>query len=382
MSTIKDYLSWRGDLSFTQDPVNEIDALIFSLLSYLPYKDILPGIDSSKNLPLREVAEKFLKNNEKTTVKAKDLSSTASASFNLELMNLLEQAAGCARFTNVRMSKYDEDLDFTVGRQFGAVMFELKTSANDKVIAFRGTDNSVMGWKEDFQLAYLEQIPAQEAARKYLEKSISLFSGKFIICGHSKGGNLAVYAGTHVNSLLQYRISRIINFDGPGFDFSITKRTSFANNEKKVSNYIPAESMVGLLLDPFGKQTVISSQSWLMNQHNAFNWEVEQNRFIPGKLSTTAKMIEQILETWITDIPVPERETFLEAFFEILGASEGASIRFNPQQNLKDIKNILHKYSKLDPKTRALLAKVSSALSDQTRKTLTNEIKAKLPKLG
>jgi hypothetical protein len=381
MSTVKEYLLWRGDLSFGQDSFNDVDALILSLLSYLPFNNILPGIESKEDLSLQLTAKRFLEINQKSAEKAKKLNSTASPSFNLELMNLLEQAAECARFANVRMSKYDENLDFTAGRQFGAVMFGLNTLANEKVIAFRGTDNSVMGWKEDFQLAYLEQIPAQESACKYLERSISLFSGRFTICGHSKGGNLAVYAGTHVNPFQQASIARIINFDGPGFDFSVTSRKSFAKVENKVTNYIPVESMVGLLLDPFGKQTVISSQSWLMNQHNAFNWEVERNGFVPGELSSVAKMIEHTLETWLTDIPIPQREAFLDAFFEILGASEGAAIRLDPQENVKDLKNILVKYSKLDPKTKTMLTQIASALSEQTKKTLTKEIKAKLPKL-
>jgi hypothetical protein len=381
MSTLKEYLHWRGDLSITQDPVNDIDALIFSLLSYLPFKDILPGVESNKDLPLKRVAERFLEKNHKAETKSINVDSTASASFNLDLVNLLAQCANCERFKNIRMSKYAESVDFTIGRQFGAVMFSLNIAGNEKVIAFRGTDSTVMGWKEDFQLAYMEKIPAQESACKYLERVISFFSGRYIICGHSKGGNLAVYAGTHLTPLLQSRIARIINFDGPGFDFSVTRRNSFTNNERKVTNIIPVESMVGMLLEPFGKQTVISSQDRMLNQHDAFNWEVEQNHFVPGKLSTFAKMTEQTLKTWLTDIPIPQREVFLDAFFEILGASEGAAIKFDPQENVKQIKNILLKYSKLDPKTKALLTQVSASLTDQTRKTLTKKIKEKLPKL-
>ena len=381
MSTTMDYLRWRGDLSFSKDPLNDIDALILALLSYLPFREIVPGLDSNQEIPLNKVAAKFLAKTQKAAAKSESLSSTASASFDHELAVLLERAAESPRFADVRMSKYDENVDFVIGRQFGAITFGLNTTGHEKVIAFRGTDNSVMGWKEDFQLAYLEQIPAQEAACKYLERAISLFSGQFTICGHSKGGNLAVYAGSHVNSLLQTRISRIINFDGPGFDFSLTKRNSFARNEKKVSNYIPQESMVGLLLDPFGQRTVISSMSRLMNQHNAFNWEVDRTCFLETKLSTVARMTEQTLKTWLTDIPVQERETFLEAFFEILGASEGAAIRFDPQENIKEAKSVLLKYSKLDLKTKTLLGRVAASLTDQTRKTLAKSIKAKLPKL-
>lgn len=381
MSTLMDYLYWRGDLSFAKDPFNEIDGLILALLSYLSFREIVPGVSSSEEISLDKAAEKFLVKTQKAEAKAENLSSTASASFDHSLAVLLASAAESPRFSSVRMSKYEENLDFVIGRQFGAITFGLKSPGHEKVIAFRGTDNSVMGWKEDFQLAYMEEIPAQEAACKYLERAISLFTGQFTICGHSKGGNLAVYAGSHVNPLLQSRIARIINFDGPGFNFSITKRQSFANNEKKVANFIPAESMVGMLLDPVGKRTVIASQGRLMMQHNAFLWEVAQAKFVPGKLATVAKMTEQTLKTWLTDIPVSQREIFLEAFFEILGASEGTSIRFDPQENVKEIKNILIKYSKLDLKTKALLTKVSLSLTDQTRKTLEKKIKEKFPKL-
>ena len=381
MSTLMDYVYWRGDLSFAKDPFNEIDGLILALLSYLPFREIVPGVASSEEISLDKAAQKFLAKTQKTDAKAKNLSSTASASFDHSLAELLVHAAESPRFSNVRMSKYDENLDFIIGRQFGAITFGLNSPSHEKVIAFRGTDNSVIGWKEDFQLAYMEQIPAQEAACKYLERAINIFTGQFTICGHSKGGNLAVYAGSHVNPILQSRIARILNYDGPGFDFSVTKRNSFASSEKKVTNIIPVESMVGLLLDPVGKRNVISSQGRLMVQHNAFLWEMAQTKFVPGKLATVAKMTEQTLKTWLTDIPVPQREVFLEAFFEILGASEGAAIRFDPQENVKELKNILIKYSKLDLKTKALLTQVSASLTNQTRKTLEKKIKEKLPKL-
>ena len=262
-----------------------------------------------------------------------------------------------------------------------AITFTLNTLGREKVVAFRGTDNSLIGWKEDFELAYLEQTPAQESALRYLEQAIKLFSSPFTVCGHSKGGNLAVYAGSHVNSLRQSRIAKILNFDGPGFDFSLVDQTNFNHCVKKVVNYIPEESMVGMLLDPVGKQNVIRSDSHFLEQHNALNWEVERTKFVQGKLSSTAKLLEQTLKTWLTEISVSEREAFLEALFEILGASEGAVIKFDPQENLKQIRNILVKYTKLEPKTKTLLTQVFESLSSQTRKTLTATIKDKLPKI-
>lgn len=375
-----DYLEWRGDLAFNKDPFNGIDALILALLSYLPFKEIVPGIESNDEITLKEACAQYFAREPQADAPASNFNPTASSSFDSELVKLLEVTAKCARFQEIRISKYDENTDFVIGRQFGAMTFTLHNSQREKVIAFRGTDNSLIGWKEDFELAYKEQTPAQESACQYLERSIGFFSSPFTVCGHSKGGNLAVYAGAHLNLLRQSRLSKIYNFDGPGFDFSIIKRDRFVDCEHKVHHFIPEESMVGLLLEPVGKTSVVASAGRFINQHNALNWGVERTKFARGKLSSSSKLIEQTLKTWLPQISVPERRMFLEALFDILGASEGAAIKFDPQDNLKEIKNILVKYSKLDMKTKAMLTQVFLSLTNQTRKTITTKIKEKLPK--
>ena len=375
-----DYLEWRGDLSFSKDPFNDIDALILSLLSYLPFKDIVPGVEINKEISLKEASNQFVARGSSSEIKPSNINPTASTSLDSELVVLLNKTAGSPRFEKIGLCRYAEDTDFVIGRQFGAITFTLHNPEHEKVVAFRGTDNSLVGWKEDFQLAYMEQIPAQESACKYLERTIGIFSSKFIICGHSKGGNLAIYAGSHLNPALQNRLTKIINFDGPGFDFSIIQRETFLRSEHKVFSYIPVESMVGMLLEPVGKRTVVSSSGRFINQHNALNWEVERYNFVQGALTSTAKLLEQTLKTWLTEISIPEREIFLEALFEILGASEGTALKFDPQENLKEIKNILTKYSNLDKKTKALLGQVFESLTAETRKTLTAKIKEKLPR--
>ena len=381
MATIMDYLSWRGDLSFSRDGFNDIDALIFALLSYLPFKEIVPGVDSSEDIPLKKAAVEYAQKASKGELKTTNFNPSASTSFDAELVTLLESAASCYRFEGVKLSKFEENSDLVIGRQFGAITFTLNNLERTKVAAFRGTDNSLIGWKEDFELAYKEQIPAQESAFQYLERAIGLFSSPFTVCGHSKGGNLAVYAGSHIDILRQSRINRILNFDGPGFDFSVINPSAFTHCEKKVANYIPEESMVGLLLDPVGKRTIVRSASRFIGQHDAFNWEVERTKFVKGKLSSTAKMLEHTLKNWLTEISIPERQTFLEALFEIMGASEGTAIKFDPQENMREIKNILVKYVKLDTKTKVMLTQVFMSLSSQTRRTLAATLKEKLPKI-
>jgi len=270
-------------------------------------------------------------------------------------------------------------MDFVIGQQFGAVTFTLSGKELEEVIAFRGTNNSLIGWKEDFELAYMEKIPAQDSATRYLNNIINIFSGKVIVCGHSKGGNLAVYAGSHINKPLRNKLSKIINFDGPGFDFSIIPQSAFSYCENKVVNYIPEESIVGMLLEPVGKRVVLSSLARGLNQHNALNWKVKQTRFIIGNLSKTTQLLEHTLRTWLADLSVEKRELFIEALFDILGASEGKTI--DPKENLKDARKILLKYSKLDNESRRLLNEVILSFYVKSGNTLSTTIMENLPRI-
>ena len=190
---------------------------------------------------------------------------------------------------------------------------------------------------------------------------------------------MAVYAGSHLNSVHQSRLSKIINFDGPGFNIAIVPRASFSHCEHKVINYVPEESIVGMLLEPIGKRTVVSSMARQIYQHNALNWGVERTKFIQGNLSSTTKILESSLKTWLAEISMPEREMFTEALFDILGASEGIAI--NPHENLKEIKQIRIKYSKLDEKTKVLLSEVFSSLTSETKNILLTTIKDKIPRI-
>ncbi len=381
MGKIMDYLQWRGDLTFAKDPLNDVDTLILALLSYLPLKDIVPGIESYKAVSLQEAARQYFSKFLPTVDKPSNINATASSSFDSEVEALFRKAASCPRFEEIKLSLFEENVDYVVGRQFAAVTFTINNPEYKKIIAFRGTDSSVVGWKEDFELAYMEQIPAQESACKYLERTIGIFSSKFIVCGHSKGGNLAMYAGSHFNAARQNKLIKIINFDGPGFDFSIAKRDPFQQYEHKIVNYVPGESMVGLLLDSVGKRLVVSSSARFVFQHNALNWEVDRTQFVQGSLSNNALLLEHTLKTWLTKISIPEREMLLEALFELLGASEGNAIKLDAQENLQQLRIVHNKYSKLDKETKALLTQVFESLTAEARKTLSESIKEKIPQI-
>lgn len=379
MNKTLDYVNWRGDLSFSKDPLNDVDVLIFALLSYLPFKGIVPGIGAKKGITLKDAAGQYFSIFSTSEAKPSLINPTAIPSFDTEVKDLLKKAAMSPRFEKVELSNYDENTDFIIGRQFAAVTYNLKNAKNEKVIAFRGTDSSVVGWKEDFELAYMEQIPAQESAVNYLKRTLEFYPGRFILCGHSKGGNLAVYAGANLNPLHQSRLTKILNFDGPGFNFPVVRRGPFMKCEHKVMNYVPEESMVGLLLEPVGARTVVSSEAQFFLQHNALNWNVEGTRFIQGTLSKNAELLDHTIKTWLTKIPLPHREMFLEAIFDILGASEGNTIKSDPRKNLNELKKILKKYSGLDQETKTLLSQVFESLTAEVGKTLSATIVERLP---
>lgn len=384
MSNLFDYLQWRGDLRFYQDPVNDIDVLIFALLSYIPLKGIVPDSQTNQTVSLKNVSQLYFSKGDKSLRENPNLNPTSSSTFDSELEKLLFEAARYPRFERVHLSNYEENTDFVIGEQFGAVTFTIKDVFDLKVIAFRGTDNSLIGWKEDCQLAYMEQTHAQESARNYVERTLGLFSRKAILCGHSKGGNLAMYAGLTASSTQQNKIIKVLNFDGPGFDFTIQDRGRFDQHADKVTSFLPEESVVGMLLEPIGQRKVLTSTSRLMNQHNAFFWQIEGKAFLPTELSSSSTFIDQTIKTWLSEKTIEERKTFVEALFDILGASDGAVLLSPSPENLKVINKIYSKYADLDPESRSVLtqffASLTSQITSQTKKKLSETISEKFPK--
>lgn len=376
MATLLDYLTWRADLRFAQDPFNDIDALVMAMLSYVSFRDIVPEGDGS--ISLEQAAEQILAKQEPGKKKSADDNLTATPVIEQELLQLLKSAANTARFGGIKLSRFVAKTDYEVGQQFAALTYTLPGPKRRRVVAFRGTDYTLIGWKEDFKMAYMKEVPAQESARRYLKDAAGLFSGKVTVCGHSKGGNLAVYAASRLNGLRRGKLERVLSFDGPGFDFSLVSAESFADCEGKVVKYVPAESIVGMLLNSVGERRVIQSDGRGLIQHDAFKWHVQGKAFIPAELAETTLLLEETLQSWLAQIARDKREAFIEALFGIFGASEGKTI--DPMEHIKNIGNIIKDISELDDKTKDLLVEVFSAFTEQAKSTISKAIKEKLPK--
>lgn len=268
---ILDYVHWRGDLSFDERELNEIDSLILSVLSYENFDEILTD---KRSRTVNETAQLFFAKYDEENLK-KRISMTNRS------YELLKEAAKTKRFGDLKMMHYINEVDETLDLQFSAVTFSYKDQW--EYIAFRGTDDTIIGWKEDFAMAYRDEVLSQRKAVEYLKNvtAISLNPNvNYFIGGHSKGGNLAMYASAFVNEDIQKRIKRIDNFDGPGFDETIWQNSSFQNIIPMMNTYIPSGSLFGRLFAHSENVTILKSEQSGLWQHDAFSWQVSFDKFI------------------------------------------------------------------------------------------------------
>ena len=269
MGNILDYLDWRGDLTFEQDPFNEVDSLVLCQLSYLHLDGIVP--EQGAGVSVRAAAKRFAEEHENS----QDGGAPGGLVSPLT-PQILEKMAASRRFAEAKLFHYVEHLDDEAGEQFSAL--SVKLPGNVTYVAFRGTDDTFAGWREDFAMSYAV-VGAQQRALEYLEQTRKTTRGKIHVGGHSKGGNLAVYAAATCGRRARKRIEAVWVHDGPGFGEGTTPAKELEAITPLVHRYVPEFCVVGQLMDqPYPYEVVASATSGIM-QHSATNWQVRGNRF-------------------------------------------------------------------------------------------------------
>ena len=267
-------------------------------------------------------------------------------------LELLEAAAETERFGQVELAFYRSIFVPEEETQFAAVTFYLgdKTA----VLTFRGTDRTLVGWKEDFNMTFQDSIPAQREALKYLEEFSIYTLHPIRLTGHSKGGNLAVYAAAKADKPLQNRILGICNLDGPGFSEKMMADAGYLAVVPKIHSYVPESSIVGILLEHLEPHTVISSKQIGPMQHDPYSWEVLRNDFIHmEEMSEGSKFMDQTTKAWLVAMTPEERNILVDAVYEIL-TSGGAVMTedlLHPKQIGKYVKSLV-----MDEKKRQMIS--------------------------
>lgn len=310
MANISDYLDWRGDITFFQDPFNEVDNLILSELAYTDFDGIVPGEDSEVRVTIQQACRDFFERYTEEEILSRQ-STTKMAPF------LMKKMASSRRFERLLLGKYVNEIDQENQSQFSAVLLYLEDGT--VYAAYRGTDNTIVGWKEDFNMGFLYQTAGQMRAAVYLNERFQDSSGPIRVGGHSKGGNFAVYAAAFAREEIQKRILQVYSNDGPGFLSQILETEGYRRILPKVKSTIPEASIVGMLLENHVKHTVVKSSQTGAYQHDAMSWEVLGNRFVRAKtVSESSILWDKTISNWLIGLSRDEREEFVDVIFGIL----------------------------------------------------------------
>ena len=320
MGNIFDYLTWRGDLTFTQDPPNSVDALIFSTLSYVFYGPLAQS-QPENAVSLRDCAKEFF------TFDA--LETRVRVKRDLEL---LRKAADTVRFGQTKLCLYRSEFLPEQETQFAAMTFLLDDGT--MFVTYRGTDSSLVGWKEDFNMSFQQTIPAQRKAVQYTHDVAIALPYPLWLGGHSKGGNLAVFAAAKADPIIQKRILRVFNNDGPGFTEYLMGDPGYRAMVPKIQTYIPESSVIGMLLEHQEPYTVVKSRQVSIMQHEPSSWEVLGAGFITTEeVTENSQLLNQTIKTWLAGMSKEDRNAFVDTVFDLLGTGgiETATDIFHPR---------------------------------------------------
>ena len=353
MSDIFDYLKWRGDLCFSQDPPNELDALVFSGLSYIRFGALGDAYPEHPVL-LKDAAEAFfsLEGYETCCRVEKDL-------------DLLRAAVQTRRFGESKLCMYRDLLIPEQETQFAAMTFLLDDGS--MFLAFRGTDNSLVGWKEDFNMTFQQTIPAQRLALQYVREAAMEHDRPMRLGGHSKGGNLAVFAAARSSPLIQERIVQVFNNDGPGFTKYLMGDPGYVAMVPRIRTYVPQSSVIGMLLEHEEPYTVIRSKSIGLLQHDLYTWDVLGKEFLSvEEITEGSQFVDATIKTWFADMTSQEREQLVDVMFALLGS--GGADNVYDLLHPRNIKTYIKTLSS-DVNLRRILSEEFTGLIEAARRT-------------
>ncbi len=344
MTNIFDYLKWRGDISFNAYPLNEIDSLIFSELSYIPFDNIVSSDIVGDGISLKEVYEKSFSDPQKP-IKIGVLLPEE------KILELIRLAAFSDRFKDVKLRGYVNDVDLKREKQFSAICYDLPDETT--YVAFRGTDDTLIGWKENFNMSLFTPVPSQKEAVDYLN-DVGKSTGRGLhIGGHSKGGNLAIYSSFMAENDVQQKIITIHNFDGPGFRFGFLKNAR--KNRflvEKVTNFLPESAVIGAIFDTIGKRVYLKSRVKNgFRQHDAFTWKIAYTKIERApSLAKSSIQFHNSLEEWVADMTEDEKRDFVEALYKVCTANDSETLSDIISNKFKFV-NALFKVDKKSKKT-------------------------------
>lgn len=300
-----DYLIWRGDITIENDSFNEIDGMILARFVYLPFEYIFKK-NKDRKVTIYKACSALLSLNK--------LEEKVLDECDIQLMEALRESA---RFRDMQLFNYVNNIDEIEETQFCGITIQMASDLYG--IIYRGTDNTIIGWKENFNMGFISPIACQKHGLEYLEESAKALKGDFIIAGHSKGGNISAYAAALCGDEIQNRIRAVYDYDGPGFVESVLQEEGYHRIKDKIYTFVPQASLVGMLLGHNEECKIIHSSEYRgPYQHNVYSWDVIGKSFIPVNDTTSgSKNFDSAMKNWLMDMEVSKREEFVEGVYSI-----------------------------------------------------------------
>lgn len=366
MANFLDYLDWRGDIDFKTSPFNEVDALILCQIEYNNIDNLVPVEFTKKGITLRELAYRF------RTAPDFTKRSDVGAMLNPLTVNILQTAAESVRFGSLKLCGYKNIIDTRKEEQFSAVTFVFDD--NSFFIAYRGTDDTIVGWKEDCDLGWKDTVPAQQDALAYLEQASKALRGGILIGGHSKGGNLAVFAATKASDKIKERIISVFNNDGPGFKSEFFQSEEYRSISKKIYTFVPQLSIVGMLFSHADEYSTVESDEKGLHQHDPFSWHVSAHHFVERPdTDEQSKIIGKTVNGWFSELSNENKELFVSTVFGVLKDTNATTNSELTANWWESIQKILKAMKELDPATRDAVFKTLQLLIKCAKDTVIQE---------
>lgn len=349
--------------TFEEMPLNPVDSLVLSQLSYARLEFAEP---KPENLPDRlrrgvTVAD-FFRNEWFEKIFCDGISDSDN-------MNLMAYAVASRRYRNLKIRDIVGDFDKSSEKQFGAMIFRL--DANTDFVAFRGTDGSMLGWKEDFNLSFMNEVPSQSEAVEYLERNYGPGNRKgrnrrFYVGGHSKGGNLAVYAALMCSPEVRSRILRAYSLDGPGFRDEVQEELDRIQEKSEVAitKLVPRTSVVGMMMQNSSDYQVVQSDAIGIMQHFSYSWQVQDSDFIYlEEIDTGGKYMNRTVHDWLQSVPDEKRKVFINSLFDVLAEHQVDTLQDLKEMSLTDMAKMIASLRNLEEEDRTVVADVLKSLA-------------------
>ena len=339
MSNINDYLLWRGDIPISPKfKFNEVDSMILARFSYL----LFDRIDMRKNETIESIYKKM-----------KDIPNEEFRyNGDKELITYLGQSN---RFKDMKVTDYISNNDKKSEKQFCGITIHI--SDKEMYISYIGTDSTIYGWKEDFNMSFMENVPCQIAGKEYAEKVIKKYPDKGVrIGGHSKGGNVAIYSAITIPAELQNRIIKVYNYDGPGFSKNIIDKYGNEKIVNKIETYIPQDSVIGRILNHKEKITISLSNEKGIFQHDIYSWQVMKDNLIQLNHNTEiSENIDKTLTDWLENTTAEQRRIFVDTVFEIFYSTDANTFGDISKNLSTNISKMLKKYGEISTEDKRVI---------------------------